>query len=433
MVTFDEAIPAACTVLRAHLGSIPDDALVIRDVSGAVTIVLNSATLERDGTRASLSKALHEALGAYSPGGARVLFSADELIDPQEVTESSDVHIWSENVGGGDEIRVLDRLLTNQDWLRPAVRKNTKLPVLVAFSIKGGVGRSTALAVLGIHLAKSGKKVVLVDLDLEAPGVASMLTASGADFGVTDWMAEALVGQADAELLANCLAPWVANPTLDGSLHVLPASGEKSKSYVSKVGRVYLPTLSDAGDQSGFAERVNTLVEQLESMDRFDVILIDSRAGLHDIGSAVVTRLGAKVLMFARDDVQTWQGYGHLFSHLRTGSTITWQGDDDLRWRLKMVAAQLALEERAREQYLDRSYETWIELYDEELAAGDTEAFSYARDDEQAPHFPMIITFDTRVRGFDFSAEDKLPAWDLVVATYGAFLKGAEGWIFDDE
>src|SRR5579872_4728623 len=43
--------------------------------------------------------------------------------------------------------------------------------ILSFYSYKGGVGRSMALANIGTLLAKWGNKVLLVDLDLEAPGL----------------------------------------------------------------------------------------------------------------------------------------------------------------------------------------------------------------------------------------------------------------------
>jgi len=39
------------------------------------------------------------------------------------------------------------------------------------YSYKGGVGRTLAAANLGVFLAKSGKKTVLIDFDLDGPGL----------------------------------------------------------------------------------------------------------------------------------------------------------------------------------------------------------------------------------------------------------------------
>ena len=43
--------------------------------------------------------------------------------------------------------------------------------IITFYSYKGGVGRTLALANIGVLLAKRGKKVLLMDWDLEAPGL----------------------------------------------------------------------------------------------------------------------------------------------------------------------------------------------------------------------------------------------------------------------
>ena len=43
--------------------------------------------------------------------------------------------------------------------------------VVTFYSFKGGVGRSMALANVAVLLARTGKKVLCVDWDLEAPGL----------------------------------------------------------------------------------------------------------------------------------------------------------------------------------------------------------------------------------------------------------------------
>ena len=43
--------------------------------------------------------------------------------------------------------------------------------IITFYSYKGGVGRTLALANIGVLLAKRGKRVLLMDWDLEAPGL----------------------------------------------------------------------------------------------------------------------------------------------------------------------------------------------------------------------------------------------------------------------
>lgn len=56
----------------------------------------------------------------------------------------------------GVAIRLIDRRLAGQDWLMRAVKLADKPRRLVFYSIKGGVGRSTALAITAADLAARG-------------------------------------------------------------------------------------------------------------------------------------------------------------------------------------------------------------------------------------------------------------------------------------
>lgn len=67
-------------------------------------------------------------------------------------------------------------------------------------SIKGGgVGRSTAVAVTAWRLAQAGKRVLVLDLDLESPGLSSALLPAERlpMYGITDWLVEDLVNNGE--------------------------------------------------------------------------------------------------------------------------------------------------------------------------------------------------------------------------------------------
>lgn len=428
MVSFDEAIPVVLEAFRDRFNEdsgIPERMHVVRDLAGQLIVVLPDESLKEQEWD-EFARHLDSELAAYSPGQARVLLRESDLIDARDVLDSPDkIRLEIPNAW------LVDRLLTNQDWVRAPLRKSPLLPTAVAFSVKGGVGRSTALSILAWYLARQGKNVLVLDLDLEAPGIGSILLAELPSKGLVDWIIESANGQGSQDLLISAIAEAPIGAETDGRVRVLPAYGSDTTSYISKLGRVYASNFDERGNLIGLAERLSELLERISALqDVPDVILIDSRAGLHDIGSAVVTRLGAEVFMFARNDDQDWWSYRQLFEHLRVSQAVAkgMGDDDDLRWKLKMVAAQTSPSDGARREWLERSYSEWTSFYDDESASS-TEEFTpqtFARDDVEAPHSPLFINFDTGVRSARLNSSEDRPNWEFIQGIFGEFLVGVE-------
>lgn len=96
-------------------------------------------------------------------------------------------------------------------------------------SVKGGVGWSTALAVVAADLAERGLRVLALDLDLEAPGLGPMLVNDDSlpEFGVLDALVENGLSDLDDRFLADLTAPsLLAGRT--GRIDIVPVIGRRS-------------------------------------------------------------------------------------------------------------------------------------------------------------------------------------------------------------
>ncbi len=423
MVHFDEALDVAIKVVRAQLGDRVGTMTIVRDAAGQLTVVLDKDALTVDEWDA-VAATLHKELGRFSPGFRQVLLRSSDLIDREDILESQD----RIRVPAAEDTWLVDRLLTNQDWLRKPLVEKSPLPLATAFSLKGGVGRSTALAVLAWHLSRQGKRVLAIDLDLEAPGLGSLLLDTLPDYGLVDWMVEGLISERDPRLLDDCLGLSPVAKDSPGIVQVMPAFGQRTRDYVTKVGRVFLPDLGSDGAERGFAARLAELVRVFAERDEPpDAVLLDARAGLHDIGAAAVTQLGAEVFVFARDESQSWQAYRLLFEHLSGAKGVEFgMPDADLRWRLKMVAAQIDKTEGALTSWVEASYEVWSALYDDDDRPGQ----GFVRDDPAAPHYPLPVYFEWGLRGLSLVDSTSRPLWPAVEANFGSFLKGATARLF---
>ena len=335
-----------------------------------------------------LTSALRDRLGAYARAdGGGVLWVDDGLLEDAQDTacEIRPGVFW------------VDRLLVGGDWWTAGEERRDGPIRYTLHSVKGGVGRSTTAAVLAWHLARQGDDVLVVDLDIESPGLTSAVFGrrERPKFGVIDWFVEELVGQGDRVIEDMYSVPAWAND-LPGNVWVAPAHGRDPGEYLAKLGRVYMAT---AGDP--WIGRLRRLLDDLEAKLKPGVVLLESRSGLHDIAAATVTDLGARVMLFAVDSPSAWTSYGILFDHWRALGIAS-----RIRDRLLIVSALTPpLAPLFHREYVERFRErAWSlfqdHLYDslgpEDDPAG---AVSYDLRAEDAPHSPLVVEWNLGLAG----------------------------------
>lgn len=436
-VFFGEVVQkAAEAIARVALPASVSAPLLIRDISGVVSIALDVKRSAHREVVVSLETEMAD-LGVYaaSPG----VLCADDFFEPDAVFRDPSI-VQLVVPGTQLSVNILERQVTGQDWLLSAKETGESssrsfIPHLVFFGLKGGVGRSTALAVVAYYLAKAGKQVLLIDLDLESPGLSGLLLPpdSLADFGVVDWLVEDAVGQG-AEVVPRMVSSSPLSGNLRYEIRVASAVGNRDNYYLDKLSRAYADVSEGHGPRR-FSERVQRLVSILEHKEKPDIVLIDSRAGMHDLAALSIVGLASTAFFFATDAAQGWQGLRSLFTHWQSRPVVA----RNVRERLKMVSALFPESDqvaRAR-GFLERSYTLFAEtLYDEVKPGGvvptDQELFNFDMDDIEAPHYPLRIRWSNRLQEFDpLQIPKGLFGEDEIRAAYGEFLDGVTELVED--
>jgi hypothetical protein len=154
--------------------------------------------------------------------------------------------------------------------------------IITFYSFKGGVGRTMALSNVAALLSKWGKKVLVVDFDLEAPGVEKYFTDF--TFSKTREQCSGLVDMlfsisSDAPKIdwQNCIIE-ITSRQYNLGCHILPA-GKENTEYASKLQDLNWDFLFE---KKNLAEKFEEI--RKEWKETYDYILVDSRTGISDIG-----------------------------------------------------------------------------------------------------------------------------------------------------
>ena len=111
------------------------------------------------------------------------------------------------------------------------------------------------------------------------------------------------------------------------------------------------------------------------------------------------------MLFFGTAQRQTIQGYAALFAALKLLAQRARTAESRAEWRLlfKAVLAKAAPDSKILSWYRDEMYGIFADnLYDEDdTQQADPDAISFGIDDEDAPHYPLVIPFDSHFIDFD--------------------------------
>ena len=233
-----------------------------------------------------------------------------------------------------------------------------KTPLVVTFySFRGGVGRSTALGlVAGILATEKKRRVVILDFDLEAPGISILLGPdihqfSQENYGVLDYLYQRFLSpEENFPPIESCI--YQVELKARGELFLVPV-GEYDEYYIHRLAEL------DRGTLQAFYHRENNPVEQLiEDIKKQlnpDVILIDARPGFNDTSAIALLDLAdTGIICFSPTD-QSLKGLSWVVESVR--KQWEYQRKPDLRFLLTPIPP-VAQEQR---QVWISNVEDWIE------------------------------------------------------------------------
>jgi MinD-like ATPase involved in chromosome partitioning or flagellar assembly len=194
----------------------------------------------------------------------------------------------------------------------------TVMRVVTFYSYKGGVGRTLACANFGLYAAKIGLRVVLADMDFEAPGLDAKFAAPSPKRPSGGLLDQFHAFQTGAELprLEAMEVPLPDDVTrLGGRLHLLPAGDTSRPDYFTKLSALtWDGFLSEA---KGGMQFCLDLVRRVEEAFGADLLVIDSRTGLTEVGGICTQLLPDTVILLTCMSSESITGTQQIFKRVQ--------------------------------------------------------------------------------------------------------------------
>jgi MinD-like ATPase involved in chromosome partitioning or flagellar assembly len=188
--------------------------------------------------------------------------------------------------------------------------------VVTFYSFKGGTGRSMALVNVAAELVSRGRRVLIVDFDLEAPGLDTfpMTLDRPIDQGIVEMITSYLTSDSEAPpIVSDFLYEARLDGVTNGSLWIMPA-GRQDSSYDMRFREI---DWQDFYENEGGFLFFEDLKAQWAQTLKPDYVLIDSRTGHTDIGGICTRQLPDCVVAMFFPNEQNLRGLVPIVKDIR--------------------------------------------------------------------------------------------------------------------
>lgn len=243
----------------------------------------------------------------------------------------------------------------------PSLDMSQLPPVVLFYSYKGGVGRTTTAVGYALWLASKGKRVALIDADLEAPGYLSFFDLdnqydlkAGQRRGLVEFLSDVAFrqgGQRDGiDVSQYVVVPdrRLDDGTRDPYSNIVLVPGgnltegeagdvpDRRDEYVDALSRLNL------GNRAMLMEGLTLLIDKLRKDLGVQVVVFDSRTGFNDVFATSSLDLARHVVGFFGYSAQSRPGLMQLLKMYHT---------TDRPFGLSLVSAILPEETSERSEW----------------------------------------------------------------------------------
>ncbi len=282
---------------------------------------------------------------------------------------------------------VFEKYITNMYWdakRRKKAKCALKSKLVSFYSFKGGVGRTTTMMLSAIGTAKRGKKVVVVDFDLEAPGVSSLFPEGAlSQYGLLDFFVESNVYPENINIdeYLYPVSEYCRVNQYGGEVYILPAVGMAARNDVDSYRKNLMRFDMDVPAYDEEKTPIDVLLMKIDSFLKPDYIFIDTRSGIHQIGGITLTRYSDLAVMFFYGSRQNLEG-------MRMTLPVLKRSETPFLLVNSKVPVNESLAQIEKRLYIEGAYNA-LSICDSKYQNNEIPL-----EDETAEHYPVHITYN---------------------------------------
>lgn len=200
------------------------------------------------------------------------------------------------------------------------------MKTITFYSYKGGVGRTLALSNIAKRLNEFGKKVFIIDFDLEAPGVhykfKDFLRHDNIKQGLVDYIYEFCVNnQVDSDLNKYVRA-FRINSRSKNQINLMCAGNNSSSEYWKKLSSINWHDMFYKEESEGIEFFLN-LKELIQKKYNPDYLLIDSRTGFTETSAITMSILADEVMILSANNLENIEGSKQIIKSINRTKSLT--------------------------------------------------------------------------------------------------------------
>lgn len=225
------------------------------------------------------------------------------------------------------------------------------MKTITFYSYKGGVGRTLALSNIAKRLAEFGKRVCILDFDLEAPGLhiklENQIQKQGIHSGIVDYIYEfSTTGNIPIDI-----SNYLTRLKSPKNMFFIAAGNPLSNDYWKKLAQINWWELFYSEQSEGIPFFLD-LKEKIKLKYNPDYLLIDSRTGITELSAITISLLADSVVFFSANNKENIQGCKHVLRSIANSENNLFGVKKDIHFVLSRIPNPEKPDEKTKESAL---------------------------------------------------------------------------------